>query len=381
MISLRLRLTSIALAGVCLTAVPTAYSLGKIGRGTISVSARLDVEYDTNIFSNAVEVDDISAIFTPGISYSRSVGVISTTANVGIRSVSFTDTSGQDSIDPYLNMTFNMDRAEKGSVSAGFNYRRSTEANEVLLTRTESDEFSGNARLDYYYSDKTGVRINTNFRVSDFSSLGFGDVESQGIGGGLLYRYSPKLTADLSYDFSPEKSVNSPVAGSNPNSENHRISIGLNGELRPKVNGSLSLGLAQRDFDIGGSDDTMLLASQIAWAMSEKTSWNLSASNNFDTTPGAESAKIFLVSLGLQQSLTTKISFTGSVGHQESTLEQKPGPVSRTDEALLLSASLVYRLNDQYSASARVTYRDNTSSLALAEYQRSVVSLGVTGSF
>jgi len=323
----------------------------------------------------------MAAIFTPGISYSRSVGTISTSAKLGVRSISFTDTSGQDSIDPFVNLTLNVDRAEKGRVNAAFSYARTTQANEQLLTRTESDEFRGSAGIDYYYSDKTGVRLNTQFRVSDFASAGFGDVESQGIGGGLLYKYSPKLTANLSYDYSPEKSVNSPNLLSNPNSKNHRISLGLEGDLRPKVNGSISLGTATRNFDIGGSDQTMLVATRLSWSASEKTSFNISASNNFDTTPGAESAKTFLATLGLQHALTTKLSYTGSIGHQESTLDQKPGPVTRTDTALLLNSALTYRLNDYYSAALRVTHRVNTSTLALAEYDRSVVSLSLTGTF
>ena len=381
MISLRLCLTSLAIAGVCLTVVPTAYSLGKIGRGTINVSATLNVEYDSNIFANAGKVDDMAAIFTPGISYSRSVGTISTSAKLGVRSISFTDTSGQDSFDPFVSLTLNVDRAQKGKVNASFSYARTTQANEQLLTRTESDEFRGSAGIDYYYSDKTGVRLNTQFRVSDFASAGFGDVESQGVGGGLLYRYSPKLTANLSYAYSPEKSVNSPNLLSNPNSKNHRISLGLEGELRPKVNGSISLGTATRSFDIGGSDQTMLLATKLSWSASEKTSWNITASNNFDTTPGAESAEIFLATLGIQHALTAKLSYTGSIGHQESTLDQKPGPVTRSDTALLLSSALTYRLNDFYSAAFRVTHRVNTSTLALAEYERSVVSLSLTGTF
>jgi hypothetical protein len=381
MTSSRQRFVSLALAGALITAVPTAFSLGKIGRGTLNVSASLNVEYDTNIFGNAVEVDDMSAIFTPGLSYNRAVGTISTTAQFGVRSISFTDTSGQDSIDPYLNATFNMDRDVKGKVSAAFNYARTTEANELLLTRTESDEFSGNFRVDYFYSDKTGVRMDTAFRVSDFSTAGFGDVQSTSLGGGLLYRYSQKLTADLSYSYSPEKVVRSQIATSNPNSDNHRISLGLEGELRPKVNGSISIGSVSREFDIGGSDQAMLVSSNLAWTASEKTTWNLIVSNNFDTTAGSESAEIFMATLAVRQALNQKISISGSVTHSESTLDQLPGPVTRTDEALLFNASVNYRLNDHYNASGGISHRISTSTLALAEYERTIVSLGLNATF
>ena len=381
MISSRQSFVSLLLAGSFIAAVPTAFSLGKVGRGTLNVSADLTLEYDTNIYGNSVEEDDMSAIFTPGISYNRSVGTISTTAELGVRSISFTDTSGQDSIDPYVNMTFNMDRDLKGRVSAGFNYARTTEANEVLLARTTSDEFSGNFRVDYFYSDKTGVRMDTAFRVSDFASAGFGDVQSTSIGGGLLYRFSQKLTADLSYSFSPEKVLRSPIIASNPNSDNHRISFGLDGEIRPKLNGSISVGSVSRDFNIGGSDKTMLVSSNLAWTASEKTTWNAIVSNNFDTTPGSESAKIFSATLALRQVLTQKVSITTSVSHIETELDQRPGPVTRSDEALLLNATLIYRLNDHYNASGGISHRISTSTLALAEYDRTIISLGLSATF
>ncbi len=372
---------SLTLAGVLLTVVPTAYGIAKIGRGTLNVSAKLNFEYDTNIFGNSSTSQDLSVIFTPGLNYSRRVGLISTTAALGVKSIAFDDTTGQDSLDPFFNVNFSMDRAEKGSVAAGFGYTKTTQANEFLLTRTESDEFRGNGRIDYFYSEKTGVRMNSTFRVSDFGSAGYGDVKSYALGGGFLYRYSQKLTFNATYDYSPESVTNSPVANSNPNSDNHRISVGVEGELRPKLNGSISVGQVRREFDVGGSSSSFLLASNISWAASQKTSWTLSASQNFDTTPGAESAKISAGTLSVSHSLTDKLSLSGRLGRQEMDFDQIPGPITRSDTANIYGADANYKLNDHYNANAAVTHRINNSTLQLADYTRTVYSLGLNASF
>ncbi len=381
MIFSRRRLSLLALAGACLSVGSQGYALVKVARGTLNVTARVNAEYDTNIFANSSEVDDLSMVFTPGLSYSRSVGMISTVAELGVRSIAFVDTNGQDSLDPYLNANFTMDRAEKGSVSAGFRYARTTDANEVLLTRTESDEFRGNARVDYFYSEKTGVRVNAQFRVSDYNSAGYNSIESYGVGAGLLYRYSPKLTANLSYDFSPEKATDLSNAASDPSSDNHRISVGLEGELRPKLNGSVSAGMVYRDFELGGSDSTVLLGSSLSWAASEKTNFTLGASNNFDTTANAESIRTLVVTIGVRQALTEKISLSGNVGTTRSTLDQVPGPGTRNDRALLFGSALNYRINDHFSATSGVTHRISDSSLQLADYDRTVLSLGLNATF
>lgn len=360
---------------------PNAHALFEVARGTLGVSAALSAEYDTNIFANATEQDDVSLVFTPGVNWSRNVGLVSTSAQAGMKTISFTDTSGQDSIDPFLNINLRVDRAEKGSASFGFSYARTTEANDVLLDRTESDQVNGNGRIDYLYSEKTGVRFNGTFRLSDFRTAGFNDVDSFALGGGLLYRYSPKLTSDLTYSFSPENATN--LTGiSDPSSDNHRLSVGFEGALFTKVSGLFSIGYAYRDFNAGGSDDTVLLASSLSWAASAKTNFTLGASNNFDTTAAGQSSRAFQVTVGVRQTLTEKISISGNIGHQRVKLDELgPLATSREDDAVILGLNLAYRINDRFSAQSGLTHRISDSTNALAKYDRSVVSLGLNAAF
>lgn len=371
-----------ASAIVGLAAAPAAFGFAEIARGTLTADARFSGEYDSNIFANSSEEGDYSFIFMPSLSYTRNVGQISTAIQVGVKAISFQDTSDQDSIDPSVNATFTYDRAEKGSISQTLSYLRSSDANDTLNTRTESDEWRAVTRVDYYYSEKTGVRLNAGYRLSDYRSTGYNDVTSYNVGGGLLYRYSPKLVASATYDFSPEEATNLGAAPtSDPSSKNHRVQLGLEGELAAKLTGNVGLGVVHREFDIGGSDDAFLLSAAVSWAAAEKTNLTLAASNNFDTTPGAESAKNFNVNLALRQTMTEKLTLGATLGYLHSQLNQQPGPVERTDNAYITGVNGSYRLSDMISLSASLSYRINDSTLALAEYERFIANLSVNFSF
>lgn len=361
--------------------VPAAFGFTELARGNLVATASFNAAYDTNIFANSSEVADFTGSFNPGLSYLRDVGSIKSSVKAGVKAFTFADADGQDSIDPYLDGTFTLDRADKGMASLSLGYARTTEANDLLLTRVESDEYRGSGRMNYFYSEKTGVRVNANYRLSQFNSPGYNDVSSYGLGGGMVYRYSPKLTASATYDFSPEKATNRVGPVSNPSSQNHRFQFGLEGELAPKLSGSTSVGYAYRAFDNGGSDDTMLLGVDLDWNPVQKSTFSLSASNNFDTTAGAESARVFDVTLSFRQALTDELSAGASLGYENSRIEQKPGPFSRSDEAYNFGLSLAYGINEHWSAGTSLTHRVSQSNLALADYHRTILSFTLDLSF
>jgi hypothetical protein len=362
--------------------VPSAFGFAEVARGKLTATTQLAYQYDSNIYANSSEVSDYSVIFTPTLAYSRNVGAISTAAQLSVRSVSFQDTSGQDSIDPSLIVNFNADRAEKGQAAVSVSYARRTDANDVLNTRTKSDEYNGSAKVDYYFSEKTGFRFNAGYRVSDYLTTGYNNVSSYNVGGGLVYKYSPKLTGVATYSYSPEKATDlgaSPT--SNPSSTNQRFQVGFEGELAPKLTGNVSTGWVYRKFDRGGDDNALLLAAALSWTATAKTNVTLSASNDFDTTPAAESAKNFSTGLTVRQSITAKLNVGATYSYQHSQLDKEPGPGTRTDKANIFSGDVTYRFTDSFNMSASISRRLSNSTLALADYARNTASLSATYTF
>lgn len=369
---------ALATVGFC-TAIQPAFGFAEIGRGKLTATAQVAVEYDSSIFANSSETADWSMIFTPSISYARTAGTISTNARLSVNSINFQDATSQDTIDPSLSVTVNVDRAEKGAFAQSLSYTRQTAANETLNTRAESDEYRGVTRLDYYFSEKTGFRFNANYRLSDFMARGYNGIRSYSLGGGVVYRYSPKLTAFLTSSYNPEKATDlgaTPV--SNPSSKNYRVRLGLEGQLAPKLSGSVAVGVVRREFDLGGSTESFLLASAVSWTASEKTSVSLSASNDFDTSPGAESMRVLNTVLSVRHAVDPKLNVGATLGYQYSRLNQLPGPVARKDEANTVGVNASYRINDNMTMNGSYNHRINDSTLARADYTRDVVNISAT---
>jgi len=366
---------------------PSAYGFAEVARGKLTATAKLAYSHDTNIFANNNEVSDSSLIFTPSLNFARNVGQVSTSAQLSVSSINFQDNTAQDSIDPSLSLNFNVDRAQKGSVGTSLSYVRSSNANEALNDRAKSNEVRGSTKIDYYYSEKTGIRLNAAYRLSDFLSTGYNSVQSYTLGGGLIYRYSPKLTASATYTYSPEKAQDlgiNPI--SNPSSKNHRFRVGLEGQLQPKLTGNVAVGMVYRDFDLGGDTTTFLISSILSWALDAKNSISLTASNDFDTTPGAESAENRLLGITSRHSLSEKISVGASYSNQNSKLQQRltPGnanPTKRTDKSNTFGLNGSYRANDQLNIQASLSWRDNESDLARAVYKRNTATVSATYSF
>ena len=387
-ISMKLKnilLLSTSLAVVGLT--PSAFGFAEVARGKLTATTTLAYSHDTNIFANNNETSDSSLIFTPSLNFARNVGQVSTSAQLSVSSINFQDNTAQNSIDPSFSINFNVDRAQKGSVGQSLSYVRSSNANEALNDRAESDEFRGTTKIDYYYSEKTGIRLNAAYRLSDYLSTGYNSVRSYTIGGGLLYRYSQKLTFSATYGFRPEEATNLGAgAVSDPSSNNHRFAVSAEGELAPKLSGNVSVGMVYRDFDLGGDTSTILVNTIVSWTVDEKNSVSLNAANDFDTTPGAESAENRSIGLSSRHSLSSKLSVGLSISNQNSQLQQRltPGntnPAKRTDKSNTFGVNASFRANDQLNLKASLSWRDNESDLARAVYQRNTATVSATYSF
>lgn len=358
------------------------FAFAEVARGTLTTDADLRFVYDSNVFGNSSEQEDVSIALTPSLSYLRDVARVTTAATVGVTSFTFDDYTEQNSVDPFANVRFDYDGAEKGGASLTLSYLRSTAANEALLTRATSDEYRGSGSVDYYYSEKTGVRVDSGYRVSDFSTAGFANVYSYNIGGGLVYRYSPKLTASATYNFSPEKSSNRASGVGDPSSKNHRFLVGVEGEVAPKVTGNVGVGLAYRDFDQGAdSDSTYLVNAGLSWALAQKTSVRLTASNDFDTSGTGQSVEESSLRLGVRQVLTEKINLGASIGYERSDYAQSGVVSARTDDAVIETLDLGYQVNDHWRAGTAVSFRVNDSDAAQATYERFIWSISVSANY
>jgi polysaccharide biosynthesis protein VpsM len=360
-----------SLALIAIGASQNLHAFAEIARGTLVADIDLRFIYDTNVFGNSSEEEDVSSSLTPSLSYRRNVAKVTTSATASVSAISFNDYTEQNTIDPTAGLRFDYDAAENGNASVALDYSRSTQTNDALLTRTSSDEYRGTGSMNYFYSEKTGIRVNGGYRVSNYSTTGFNNVSSYNFGGGLVYRYSPKLTASLVYGFSPEKASNLAAGVGDPSSNNHRLSLGFEGELAPKVTGNVSGGVVYRDFDgPQDSQSTVLANVGLSWLAAQKTTATLAISNDFDTTASGQSVQNLTARIGVRQALTEKLSGGATLTYGRSEYEQSGVVPLRTDNSLTEAIDLSYSINDHFSTGTGVSFRTNDSDSAAAEYGR-----------
>lgn len=360
-----------SLALIAIGAGQNLHAFAEIARGTLVADIDLRFIYDTNVFGNSSEEEDVSSSLTPSLSYTRNVAKVTTSATASVSAISFNDYTEQNTIDPTAGLRFDYDAAENGNASVALDYSRSTQTNDALLTRTSSDEYRGTGLVNYFYSEKTGIRVNSGYRVSNYSTSGFNNVSSYNLGGGLVYRYSPKLTASLVYGFSPEKASNLAAGVGDPSSNNHRLSLGFEGELAPKVTGNVSGGVVYRDFDgPQDSQSTVLANVGLSWRAAQKTTATLAISNDFDTTASGQSVQNLTARIGVRQALTEKLSGGATLTYGRSEYEQSGVVPLRTDTSLAEAIDLSYSFNDHFSMGTGLSFRTNDSDSAAAEYGR-----------
>jgi len=379
-----IKLTSAVAAASFLLGVQS-YGFVEIARGSLTAGLSARAEYDTNIFGNNTSDADTIFSFTPDLRYTRAVGKISTIAVAGVNIIRFNEADDENSEDPFASVTFNYDAADKGNARLSIGFARSSQADDTVLDRLKSDEYALDSMVNHFYSEKLGYRVGFGTTISESKTNGFNDVDTYTVSLGSVYRYSQKLNAALTYSFrkSGTEDVDTTLF-EKPDSDDHRLTASLEGEISPKVTGQIGVGFSIRDYDEGGSDVAPTLSTGLNWAAAEKTTVSFNATQDFETTSAAQSALRFKTSLGVTQAINAKLNLTGSFGYEHATYENSavaPADNGRTDDSFIFQAGAAYAFTRYVSANAGITYRDNQSDAARADYERTIVSVGVSARY
>jgi polysaccharide biosynthesis protein VpsM len=373
----------LARTALCLGGVLSAAQAFELGRGRVESSFSARSDFDSNIYTNSSEVEDFVFSGSGTATYIRDVGLISSQVAVGARSSVFVDNGDQDTFDPFASGRVTYMPSDKTTVLGGVSYQRSTMANETLNDRTRSDDLLVDGSAQVLFSDKLGYRVSGKYSSSDYSSAGYADVLSYTAGLDGVYLYSPKLTVLAGYSYRESWTENRALGAIDPESEDSRFSAGLEGDIAPKISGSLRVGVIDRTFKSAAFDgsSSLFLASGLKWVVTPKTTGTVDVLQDFDTTAANQSSKNSTFTVGVNQVINQKWSASGSVGYAHSNLQGAFGAGSRTDDIYRVKAQLVYALASNMSLEFSAGYSDADSDSAVSVYDRFVTGVGVTATF
>ena len=191
----------------------------------------------------------------------------------------------------------------------------------------------------YNHSPKFGVGSDISYELRNYqklSSQGFPylDMQSLRIGSSAYYIYSPKLDFFLNYQYVINESPNSNSDFINNTVQNY--TLGMEGQITPKLSGNLSFGFGVRDYDNASvqSEDTLLFNAGLIWSWREKTKMSVNLNRGFAPSPQDQGMLTTDIVFQLNQRFTRRVAGTlgASYGIVDFTSNQKFGPFSQRND-------------------------------------------------
>ena len=333
-----------------LLCLQNAHALVERALGQIDVVTSIEGVYDSNIFSSASEEGDFLLRFSPGINYSKRLGPIILGANLGGSFGRYFKNSDEDYSNPISNFSvrmaedfglFSLDKRTAGKIQFGFDtdIGQRTEANEQLQDLISYTLYSVSSNVRYNHSPKFGVGSDLTYELRNYQKISsqglpYHDMRSLSIGSSAYYIYSPKLDFFLNYQYVINESPNSNSDFINNTVQNY--SLGMEGQITPKLSGNLSFGFGVRDYETASvqSEDTFLFNAGLVWSWREKTKMSVNLNRGFAPSPQDQGMLTTDFQFQLNQRFSRRVAGTlgASYGIVDFTSNQKFGPFSQRND-------------------------------------------------
>ncbi len=359
-----------ALCATTLVLAANAAPFMAVGDGAeLFVTADVKVDNDSNIYLDSTnEKNDTILSFKPGVDLVFGNGT-ATKGNAYYREEIRRFSRNDIQNDSLSSLGFNSSTdtgASKYDLNASYAQMASND-NDINaiggLVRREVVNIGGKAEIDL--TGKTKLGIAPTFGTTDYSPASYTDSTIWTIPVDVYYNATAKMDWSLGYRFRDTEQD-----GAALDFEDHFLNVGARGEFTPKLSGQVRVGYNLRNFSSGKDDNGLGLEADLNYAMTQKTSWNLRASNDYGNSGTGEDTKIAKVGASVNSKLTTQWTVSASLDY--STTEYP----ARTDDYIDSLVSVTYTYNEIVNFAASLAYRDNSSDSAAAEFSGTVVSFG-----
>lgn len=265
-----------------------------------------------------------------------------------------------------------------GSIS----WSRLTESDPRLGIRYQRDRFSVNAGALYSPNSKRSLRLDGSYSWEDprrtLTNVPLAEVSSWSVGLTGFYRQSQKLAYTLSGTFSDTSGnrVNNPFQSGN---SGFSVSLGMDGQITPKISGTFSLGWQFQDSDLStASDSHPFISSGLTWTLDSLTSLTLNASTQTTTTLGDQLSEDMSLDIGVRRQFNSRYSGNLSLSWRKSDIRSLSE--NRSDDFYSITARNTYNLNPWINIMGILswTQQDSTRDVSSFDQFRAEISLNWT---
>ena len=166
------------------------------------------------------------------------------------------------------------------------------------------------------------------------------------------------------------------------NTQDQDLTFGATGGILPKLNGSIRFGYQWRNETgtQGGQYDSLTSSVSLAWPVTKRLNFSVSASKDFATTATDVSVDSTNISLSAAVKPVGKINLNPGLDYTVSRFLGAKG-AGREDHALSCSLSVSLALTSHISASISYAYIVNQSNVAIADFGRHTASVSLSARY
>jgi hypothetical protein len=229
------------------------------------------------------------------------------------------------------------------------------------LTRRDVSNIAGNGETEI--SEITSLGGGITFTHSRYKRLGYGDSDDTVVPLNFYYKMTPKLDVSGGYQY---RDFSTTVGR---DSTDNYFNVGARGEFTPLLTGQFRVGYLDRKIS-GANDFSMLgLDGSLTFAMTPKSSLQLTAANTPDTSPQGLQQKNF--SLGANATFAIDDQWAANAGINYRAIKYP----DHTDDYVEGTLGGTYTINAYVKIIGAYVYRHNSSKFSSSEFTNNVFSL------
>ena len=399
----------------------------QVGNGAVQLDASLTGVYDSNLRASVEDISDFYLSFAPTLRYRRLGARFTTEASVGMRFKRYDEYTRSNSDDASGSLNWHMDRTDGHTTAADLSlgYFESTDAvvevndqvrskvfyantsGEVLVAGRNlfnagftyrdsqrnigSNQIGGSGKLGYsYVGFPDGSKLNFTYihqenqstdnltgqdsldQKADTTSVTYSRPIFGGLTGGVTYGYRWL-----------DRGAYESLLGLN-NTSGSFYGLLLEGQFLPKQYFPKTTGtfrLAYEQADVPGlndrSNERLVGQVNVAWAARERTTFRVFASRTQDLTINDNTVVNESGGIGVTQKIGQFIDSDLSLRYTNADFLD----LERTDDRYEARIGATYKINRLWSSALSYSYTESKSNVAIAHFERHVVSGTLTHAF
>ena len=361
----------------------TASKVSLEKNSSVNVTANLSVQRDDNVYLTSTDkVSDTIIALTPGVEFA-----------FGQNSLAHGSLSYKNSLTHYVdksspNVALSNAAADFGYDSGSlkvlgnaiFQQLNQNDSNVAALgqrTILRRDILGLNSSVESQVTAKTSILTGINYNKSEYKTGGLiGDQETE-VPLKFFLETTPKLSMFTGVAYRWVNPINGGAKGKDLD-----YNIGARGNFTAKLSGEMSLDYRTRRVGSNPMEKLWGVNGTLNYEVTPKTTSALVISNDFNTGALGESLKNSSYALRFSSDPAPQWQFGAGLTHRRVQYGQSvfrlnnvPTLVDRTDQSWEGDLQGTYLFSSWLSATVNYTLRHNSSSLAAAEYNNSILSL------